>query len=199
MTYAYNWKKCKSWRKELKVGERQKAKKGVRWMDVGGGGNEYKMVPEIKTLELCNEEAFALFSYLNTRANLQVLQHGFKWTIRLGSILTELSVPNAKTEGVAKQKFFLFYFLFFFSFFLLLFLLFYFISGLNFYRVLTHLAVTWKKKGWSPTWKNSWRVDGGFIMPFLFSAEQRPHRLFYIRTAETSCCFWSEAHLFLYT
>jgi len=39
-------------------------------------------------------------------------------------------------------------------------------------------------------------VEGGFIVLFLFSAEQRPHVLFYICTAETNCCFWSEVFLF---
>jgi hypothetical protein len=44
----------------------------------GGGGNEYKMVPEIKTLSLWNSVDVARFPYLDTRANLYVLRHEFK-------------------------------------------------------------------------------------------------------------------------
>jgi len=148
----------KSWRKELKVGKRQKAKKGVRWRDVGGGGNKHKMVPEIKTLSLWNSVYVAQFPCLHTRVNLYVLHHEFKWSTREGAILTELNVHNAKWEETAKQKSFLFYFQFSSSSSYSTFLLSYLISGLNFYPVLTHLAQTWKrkKKDWNPTCKNSW-------------------------------------------
>jgi len=148
---------CKSWRKELKVGKRKKAKEGVWWRDVGWGGNEYKMVPEIKTLLLWNSVDVAQFPYLDTRTNLYVLRHEFKWSIKVEAILTELNVPNVRREETAKQKSFLFYFLFSSSSSYSSFLLSYLISVLNFYRVLTHLALTWKKKKkeWSPTCKNS--------------------------------------------
>ena len=126
-----------------------------------GGGNEYKMVPEIKILSLWNSVDVAQFPYLDTRANLCVLKHEFKWSFRVGASLTELNVPNATWEETAKQKSFLFYFLFSSSSSYSLLLLSYLISGLNFYRVLAHLALAWKKKKkkrkkeWSPACKNS--------------------------------------------
>jgi len=39
---------CKSWRKELKVGKRQKAKKGVWWRDVGEGVTNIKWFLKLK-------------------------------------------------------------------------------------------------------------------------------------------------------
>jgi hypothetical protein len=43
-----------------------------------GGGNEYKMVPEIKTSSLWNIVEGAQFPYQDTGTNLYVLQHEFK-------------------------------------------------------------------------------------------------------------------------
>jgi hypothetical protein len=39
-------------------------KKSVWWRDVGGDGNEYKMVPEINALSLWNNVVVAKFPYL---------------------------------------------------------------------------------------------------------------------------------------
>jgi hypothetical protein len=136
----------KSWRKELKVGKRQKTKKGVWWRDVVGGGNEYKMVPEIKNFSLWNSVDVAQFPYLDTRTNLYVLRHEVKCSLRVAAIVTELNIPNATWEETTKQKSFVFYFLFSSPSSYSSFLLSYLISGLNFYRVLTHLGLTWKRK-----------------------------------------------------
>jgi len=43
-----------------------------------GGGNKYKMVPEIKTSSLWNTVEVAQFPYQYTGTNLYVLQHEFK-------------------------------------------------------------------------------------------------------------------------
>ena len=125
----------------------------------GEGVTNIKWFLKLKLFSLWNRVDIAQSTYLHTGPNLYVLRHEFKWNIRVEAILTELNVPNASWEETAKQKSFLFYFLFSSSFSYSSFLLSNLISGLNFCHVLTHLALTWKrkKKEWSLTCKNSWR------------------------------------------
>lgn len=149
------------------------------------------MVPEIKTSSLWNIVEVAQFPYQDTGTNLYVLQHEFEWIIRVGAMLRELNISNATWEETTKQKTFVFYFLFSSSSLYSSFLLSYLISGLNFYRVLTYLALTWKKrkkKGWSPTCKNSW----GWLHRAFFSSQKNNVHIYF-----SMCMYCRNKLLFL--
>jgi hypothetical protein len=111
---------------------------------------EYKVTSEIKNFEAVEWDDSCSYPVPKCKRGAVGL------TVRLGTTVTGLSVPNAKWVEVAKQESYLFYFLFFFPSFLHFISTFYLSFSLNFYCVLTHLAPSGSNGDWKPkTWESS--------------------------------------------